>query len=215
MNSLLEQTRAYLLGLDIQWAFCGGFALDLFLNTEIRKHSDIDICVFEEDRSKIVDYMLSNGWNVWQFLGQGRVRILNSGDKSDPGRNLMCVKEDCELVKFYPTSEKGIFLHEFFHTGIERLNYLEFLFNQKQEDHFIFNPALGLTREMSKAILYHDDYPYLAPELALLYKSSGAAVPDYRLDYDMTVSRLNNEQDGWLQDGLQKLCPQGHPWIRE
>ena len=93
-NQLLMQTNAYLQKLHVQWAICGGYALDLFLNKEIRTHSDIDICVFESDRDRIVDFMLANNWKVYEFLGRGRVRPLRSKEQSEPKRNLMCLREN-------------------------------------------------------------------------------------------------------------------------
>lgn len=211
-NTLLEQASSFLSNLNVLWAFCGGYALDLFLDREIRKHGDIDICVFEEDRNRIQNYMMSNEWTVYQFLGGGRVRSLGIGDKSAPNRNLMCVKEGCDLVKFFPSEEGGVFGYEFYHTGIERLDYLEFLFNHAQDDRFIFNRELNLTRDMQKAFLYHNGLPYIAPELALLYKASNADDPAYQYDYEMTISHLNDEQLCWFQDGLEKLYPKGHSW---
>lgn len=214
-NVLLEQVRGFLQNLNIQWAVCGGYALDLFLNRETRKHSDIDICVFEKDRQKIINYMVLNGWRVYQFLGQGKVQLLNVEGKSDPGRNLMCVKDGCNLVKFYPCEEDGVLLHEFYHTGIEHLNYLEFLFNYEQENSFIFDQGRNLTREMQNAILYRNGCPYIAPELALLYKSARADHPENQYDYGITIPHLNDEQLSWLHKGLEKLYPQGHPWSQK
>lgn len=212
MNELLFQVKSFLSGLQIPWAVCGGFALDLFLGREIRKHSDIDICVFEKDRDKIIDYMLSNHWYVFQFLGQGKVRPLSIGDLSDSGRNLMCLKEGCNLVKFYPCEENSVLLHEFYHTGIERLDYLEFLFNYVRENDFIFSQEFNLTRDMRKAILYNNGIPYIAPELALLYKSSRAENPEYQYDYKITIPRLDEEQLLWFYNSLEQLYPQGHLW---
>ena len=95
MDQLLEQANRLLQNIKIPWAFCGGYALDLFLNKEIRRHSDIDICVFENDREKILDYMLFHGWKIYQFLCGGKVRPVKTG--SDSGRNFMCVKMDAAL----------------------------------------------------------------------------------------------------------------------
>ena len=97
MDQLLEQANRLLQNIKIPWAFCGGYALDLFLNKEIRRHSDIDICVFENDREKILDYMLCHGWKIYQFLGGGKVRPVNTKTGSDSGRNFMCVKMDAAL----------------------------------------------------------------------------------------------------------------------
>lgn len=213
MNTLLEQTNLLLSNANIQWAFCGGYALDLFLDREIRKHGDIDICVFEVDRNKIPNYMLSNEWNVYQFLGGGRVRSLGIDDVSDHGRNLMCVKEGCKLVKFYASEEDKVSGYDFYHTGIERLDYLEFLFNHSQGTEFVFSRELNITRDMQKAILYNNGLPYIAPELALLYKASKADNPAYQCDYAMTITYLNDEQLCWFYKSMEKLYPQGHPWL--
>lgn len=48
MNQLLVKTNLFMNNANITWAICGGFALDLFLEKDIRTHSDIDICVFEK-----------------------------------------------------------------------------------------------------------------------------------------------------------------------
>ena len=54
MNQLLLKANDFINKVNIPWAICGGFALDLFLEKEIRTHSDIDICVFEKDRERII-----------------------------------------------------------------------------------------------------------------------------------------------------------------
>lgn len=43
MNQLLLKANDFINKVNISWAICGGFALDLFLEKEIRIHSDIDI----------------------------------------------------------------------------------------------------------------------------------------------------------------------------
>lgn len=212
MNKLLEQAKDLLKEMKAPWAFCGGFALELFLGNEIRKHSDIDICVFEDDRDCIKDYILKNQWKVYQFLGCGRVKCLEAADKSDPGRNLMCIKDGCALVDFYPCAESGVLMYDFHHAGIERLDYLEFLFNRKQNGQLIFSGELEIVRDMQNAILYRGEYPYIAPEIALLYKAANAGNPEYRRDYEAVITRLDGEQLSWFRAGMDKCYPQGHPW---
>jgi len=228
--SLLLQAYDLLNQINIKWAFCGGYSFDLFLNAETKKHSDIDICVFEQDRSTIKDFMLSSGWNIYQFLGQGKVRPMHKDDSCDPGRNFMCVKDGCSLVKFYPCEESGVMLHEFYHTGIERLDYLEFLFNRKdcgEGNKFIFSAEPYIARDMQKAILYNGPLPYLAPELALLYKAPQAQqysqtyppnceqFMNEQLIYDSLINRMDKEQFTWFQESIAKLYPNAHPWKKE
>lgn len=196
-----------------KWAFCGGYAIDLFLERETRKHGDIDICVFERDRNVIKDYMLACGWNVYEFRGMGRLRKLCAEDTSDAGRNLMCLKDGCRLVDFYPCDEPGMLLHMFRHTGMEKFDYIEFLFNDSDGDEFVFNKPLGICRSMDKAILNNGEYFYLAPEIALLYKAANTDDETCRRDYELASVELNDDQRFWLRNGLEMCYPQGHPWL--
>ena len=202
-------------GVPVSWAVCGGYALDLFLDRTFRVHGDIDLCVFEPDRDAIVHSMLRNNWRVYEFRGQGKVRPLDDTSSGDAGRNLMCVTDDCELVKFYPCEEEGLLYHQFFHTGIRRFNYVEFLFNTATETHFIFNKTAGIERERSEAIRFRQGIPYLAPEIVLLYKASQADKPEYRDDFEQTYPSMNSESREWFFRSLEKLYPDGHRWQDE
>lgn len=212
MNELLFQANNFLSGLQIPWAVCGGFALDLFLGKEVRRHSDIDICVFEIDRDCVSGYMLNNGWNIYEFRGQGKVRALDSKSSSEFGRNLMCIKDDCDIVKFFPCEDTDMLYHEFHHTGITKLNYLEFLFNTMDDDNFIFNRELDIKREISKSILFYNGIPYLSPELVLLFKSSKPDNKEYQFDFDETFPNMNDEQKLWFIQSMNVLYPNGHMW---
>lgn len=211
---LLLQAHQLLNGCPFNWAFCGGYAIDLFLNQTTRKHGDIDICVFENDRDRIIVHMRNAGWNVYQFLGGGKVRRILPGDASDSGRNLMCVKENCALVDFFPCDEHHTFWYVFHHTGMKKLDYLEFLFNQTDGNDLIIHSVPMAKRAMEKAILHNGDLPYLAPEIALLYKAANAEQPEYQQDYERSLPHLNNEQADWLQRNLQMRYPQGHRWLK-
>jgi len=212
MDRLIIEVKELLSKAHIDWAVCGGYALDLFLDKPLRTHSDIDICVFESDRDKILRYMLQNNWCVYEFRGQGKVRPLNSTIKSDIGRNLMCVKDECDLVTFHPCEDMGLFYHNFFHTGIKAFNYIEFLFNQTRGDQFLFDKKENIQRSLSKSILYNNTVAYLAPEIVLLYKASQAERADYHFDFEQTYPHLSDEQKQWFSSNLDVLYPNGHKW---
>lgn len=211
-NLLLDEAAALLSSMNIKWAFCGGYAIDIFLREETRKHGDIDICVFENDRNTIKDHIIACGWDVYEFRGMGRLRKLTVQTPSNPGRNLMCLKAGCKLVDFYPCDEPGLTYYVFHHTGMEKLDYIEFLFNKAEENRFIFNEELGLYRDMDKALLSDGVYCYLAPEIALLYKASNADDENYRHDFEAAFAELNDGQRKWFLNGLDLCYPQGHPW---
>lgn len=54
---LLDDVKKLLNVLNCRWAFCGGYAIDLFLKKETRVHGDIDICVFENDRNAVKNHI--------------------------------------------------------------------------------------------------------------------------------------------------------------
>lgn len=212
MNYLLTSANDFMKNADFPWAVCGGFALDLFLDKDIRTHGDIDICVFEKDREKIRRYILQQNWLVYEFRGQGKVRPLNEGLSSESGRNLMCTNGECDIVKFYPCEDEGLLWYEFFHTGMTEFNYLEFLFNAADENYFVFDKNQGIKRELSKAILFSNGIPYLAPEIVLLYKSSRSENAEYNFDFEQTYTHMSDEQKEWFLQGLDVLYPNGHMW---
>ena len=213
MNQLIIAANDFLNCGGFDYAICGGFALDIFTNSDTRMHSDIDVCVFERDKDIIFLYMEENGWSIYEFCGQGIVHFVDTVDKCQSGRNLMCLKDACELVKFYP-SDRGVdyFLHEFYYTGINSLNYLEFLFNTAESNDFIFDGNHDIRREIGKAILLKHNVPFLAPEIVLLYKSRDIERQWYQYDYEKAISKMDNEQMSWFYNGLDVLYPNGHMW---
>lgn len=212
MDQLIKTAKDFLSNLQIRWAVCGGYALDLFLDRPIRVHSDIDICVFEKDRDTILRYMLKNNWRVFEFRGQGKLRPLNDTSISDVGRNLMCMKGECDIVRFYPCEDPGLIYHHFLHVGINTFNYVEFLFSKTNNKHFVFDITKNIYRDLSKAILFNESIPYLAPEIALLYKSSQAEREEYHYDFEQTYPHMSLEQQEWFEKNLDILYPNGHKW---
>lgn len=202
MNDILHSVNALLRDSGVRWALCGGFALDLFLGYETRVHGDLDIAVPEADRGKIERFMRERGWRVYEFRGQGRLRPLDGHTPSEPGRNLMCLREGCELVSFWPCDEPGLVLHEWHSEGIRTLNYMEFLF-PAQPAHF--------GRDPDRAVIRVEGIPCLAPEVVLRYKADQPERETNRRDFEAAFPRLTGEQRAWLMDAL----PPEHPWAAE
>ena len=203
---MLRQTKQLLADSGIRWAVCGGYALELYLGASIRGHGDLDLSVPEEDREQVRRLMLDKGWRVYEFRGQGRMRPLCPDTPSEKGRNLMCVKDGCELVTFWPCDEPGMVLHEWHPVGIQALNYMEFLFHEESGGSYWFSDALRLPTQ--RACLSRDGIPYLAPELVLLYKASQPEREANRADYEAVFPRLTEASRAWLL----KALPPDHPW---
>ncbi|MBQ8800155.1 MAG: hypothetical protein IJZ55_11385 [Lachnospiraceae bacterium] len=213
MNRLVEEANTLLQGQDFSYAICGGFALDLFLGYESRVHGDIDVLAFWEDREKIIIFMQSKGFCVFEMLGGGKVhRITDIRTQEKLRKNIFCCTKDCELVRLYDTEEQDVFYFDFQHIGLSKLNYIEFLFNEKTEDEFVYVRDNRVKRELEKALLKKDGIPYLSPELCLLFKSTDIEREGYQQDFELTVERLNGEQRAWFEKTIDMLYPEGHKW---
>lgn len=213
MNGLVAEANALLKGQGFSYAVCGGFALDLFLGYETRTHGDIDILAFWEDRETIITYMQSKGYIVYEMLGGGKVhRIANISVQEKLRKNIFCCTEDCELVRLYDTDEADVYWLDFQHTGLTQLNYIEFLFNEKTEEEFVYARDERVRRGMANAILETDGVPYLAPELCLLFKSTDIEREGYQQDFELTVGKLSAEQRTWFEKSMELLYPEGHKW---
>lgn len=213
MNQLIKEANTLLQGQDFSYAICGGFALDMFLGYESRRHGDIDVLAFWEDRETIITYMHSKGFLVYEMLGGGKVhRITDIRTQEKLRKNIFCCTEDCELVRLYDTEEQDVFWFDFQHIGLTKLNYIEFLFNEKTVDAFVYLRDNRVRRELKKAVLQKDGIPYLAPELCLLFKSTDIEREGYQQDFELTVERLSEEQRAWFEKAMEMLYPEGHKW---
>lgn len=210
MNDILLELKRLLGPSGLRWAVCGGFALDLYLGHETRPHGDLDIAVPEEDRDLAQRLMLNQGWQVYEFRGWGKLRPLNAGLRSEPGRNLMCLRDGCELVTFWPCEEPGLVLHEWHASGIKELNYLEFLFHQRVNGTLLLDG--GAQRALDRAILARDGVSYLAPEVVLFYKAEQPDRATNQEDFEAVFPRLEEEPRAWFRQALTMRYPAGHPW---
>jgi hypothetical protein len=214
LNHLITDAQLLLYNGDFEYAICGGYAIELFLQREIRTHGDIDVSVYWNERDKVILYMKSLGWDVYEMCGNGMAHFIKDiNNQMRIKRNIFCIKDDCELVKISPSNESDMYYIEFDRIGQTKLNFIEFLFNNRSEDEFIYARNERLTRSLSKAIMVRNNIPYLSPELVLLYKSTDIEREGYWLDYREVICMMNWEQKQWLISALNDMYPSGHPWV--
>lgn len=216
MEKLL-QIKNFFQRAPFEWAVCGGVAIDRFLGVNTREHKDIDVAVFWGDRNKIIDFMLDAGWRVFEFCGNGVVHELFDSAQPLVWRNLFCFTSDntnCQMSSigmddtyrftFVPTKQKGF-------------NYVEFLFNRRDEDSFVYHWNHSITLPLDKSILKVDGVPILCPEIVLLYKSTYAdsmdRESDHSQDFQVTLPFLNMEQRTWLKAAIESEHSKNHPWV--
>jgi hypothetical protein len=89
---------------------------------------------------------------------------------------------------------------------------LEVLFEESDGDDWLYRRNLALRRPLASLTSLHDGVPYLAVEVALLYKALRHEIDRNAADFEACLPRLNPDQRGWLRTALLAAHP-GNPWI--
>lgn len=223
MNRLITECNEFIKDCGFPYAFCGGHALELFLNKKLRSHSDIDISVFDEDRKSVVEFMMNKGWGIYAHSSNANCLELITHPDDDKVLSSHCVwavKPGCSLLKLTPWSGNiNTFEYEIVNKEQINFDFIEIIFNSKEGADFICDKDKNITRKMDKAILYNNDIPYLSPELMLFIISNPAYMKsDYhkdknRIDFNSTAPELPDENREWLIKALEIAYPGGHERI--
>ena len=216
MNSIIEQAKQTFKTWGIEWAICGGMAIDIFLGEETRKHYDLDLFVFWSDKRKIVELMLKDDWRVFEACGNGVVQeLLIAAEATENHRNLFCFKRDEPRVSLECISERK-YRFQFEEREQTEFTYIEFLFNTKDKDYFYYVDQSNIKRELSKTIIHQNETPYLSPEVVLLYKSNyvdDRSVGKHDNDFNNTVLHIDMGQKKWLRESIHRLHNGNHKWL--
>ena len=222
MNKVITESCNLIKKSGLQYVVCGGYAIDLFLNKKIRRHTDFDITIFDEDRKEILNFMLAQGWDIydhiWDNQGTDHLIPIKSPDDERAMQVDMvwAVKPGCTLLTVTPKEgEDGIFVYKMTSTDITNADFIEICFDKKDNQNFICNKEINITRPLDKAILYNGDIPYLSPEITLYHKSAPVYMTWLKTIFDFyhTAHLLNDESKDWLIKSLIRTYPDGHEWV--
>ena len=210
---LVFQLNKFMQNTGLDYALCGGHAIDLFLGRKTRPHKDIDVVMFWEDRDKIIQHMLNHGWHVFEPCGTEYLhKINNVADQIRNKSNIWCVKPGNPHYEF--TEHKNdMYAVDFDNSEQTELDYIEILFNTRTDKDFLYARNHDIKLAYNKAILEIKGIPCLAPEMVLLYKSTAADENEYQHDFDNASNEMGKEQLTWLSKSLSIMFPQGHKWL--
>ena len=236
MIKIIAESNDFLKGCDLSYAFCGGYALELFLNKTLRSHSDVDIVAFEKDKGPMIEYVSSKGWKVYEHKTEwidnkkanSYLRLVqNSNDPEVLHLNsVWAMKPDCSLVKVGPKlGENNNFGYEIRNKEQLKSDFFEIIFSKQKDGNFVVDSLAGqdknIVRTLDKAIRYHGDIPYLAPEIVLFFTAHPAYLEsDYHreknnIDWKYTPAFLPEESLRWLIDSLKVAYPEGNQRLDE
>ena len=167
------------------WAVAGGWAIDLWLNTESREHHDIEVVVRRCDQ-RIVQSALSAAWTLWCLDPPG------SGWR--PWEN-----EPIEAPAFQlqARSRRGEF--DLFAETVDDTTWTF------RRDTRIQRPAEQIITTTEAGI------PVVCPEVQLLYMAASLE-PKNQHDFDLVRRHLRERDAAWLVGVLAVTQPR-HRWI--
>lgn len=222
-ETLLKQLNAYLAKANVDWAVCGGHAVDLFAGQSTREHKDVDVAVFWDQRDRQLSYVLQGPWRIFEPECGLLREVTCAEDDFQRNDNLWCILRrssayqiECDHANYYRIAASR--------RRQDTLDFIEFLFNKRHAGQFVYKRdesirCRGAIRQNAAGI------PYLAPELVLLYKSGfvklldsdlpsdGETVQNVRHDFMAVLPLLENHRKRWLAQALFKAYPNGHEWI--
>jgi hypothetical protein len=179
-----DEVAARLRSVDDLWAFAAGWALDLFRGRPYREHQDIEIAVPAAHFDAIRAALAPYEFEI---VGAGR-RWPLSDDRAMAATHQTWLRDPTGAYKLDVFREP--------HDGNTWIC---------RRDTSIRLPYKALIRRTA------DGLPYIAPEVALLFKARHMRDKDER-DLDGVLPLLDIESRAWLVEALGRVHP-GHPWI--
>jgi hypothetical protein len=175
-----------LAGVHVPWCVVGGWAIDLFLGGQTRRHGDLEIAVARADlpvlRRALDDFVL-------HAVGDGQVRALATGEPPPHDTHQNWVLDvEADAWRMDVMLEPGDAT-----TWVYR------------RDGSIRAPRPFMVGCSA------DGVPFLQPHGALLFKAEGTRPKD-EADLARCLPRLDDERRAWLAAALARTQP-GHPWL--
>jgi aminoglycoside-2''-adenylyltransferase len=173
-----------LAGADFPWCVAGGWAVDLFLGEQTRPHGDLEIAVPYDAFVRVPP--LVPELEFWVPQGQGRLA---------PASPATLAGESHQSWAFERAA------------GVWRVD----VFREPHDgDTWICRREPRIRLPYSRVIV-PGEVPYLAPEIALLFKAKWSDLAKNQADFAAALPRLSEAQRTWLDDALALAHPD-HPW---
>lgn len=174
-------------GINAPWCVVGGWAIDLYIGRETRRHEDLEIAVPRPFFAPIRERFERRF--ALHVVGDGEVRRLS------PGAPYPCDRHQCWVLD--ETADKW------------RLDIMQ---EPGDADIWIARRDETIQLPRTRAVrLNADAIPYLVPEAVLLFKAKYVRPKD-EADFTLVRPLLQTAQRAWLIDALTRVHPD-HPWI--
>jgi hypothetical protein len=165
----------------------GGFAIDLFLGRETRRHEDVEIAVARDGLAELRERLAGFAFHT---VREGEVRALAPGEAPPPESHQNWVLDP-----------------------VANAWRLDVMVEPGDADTWVFRRDPAIRAPRREMIETSDGIPYLLPHGVLLYKAKNTRAKD-EADFAAAAPRLDAEACGWLRASLAKAHPE-HRWLAQ
>ena len=185
----VEALAAEMAAFTRPWHIAGGWAIDLFLGQVGRVHHDLDVEIARDDQLALRAHLEARGWT---FVTPYQQRL----ERWPPDTRL-------EGERHQAHAYRGE-------------SFIDCQLTDIRDGTWYYRRQPEVVRRMARAARRTQaGVPYLAPELALLFKSKNTGRHPRgkdHADFERAWPRLEPEGRAWLRWALTAADP-GHPWI--
>jgi adenylate kinase family enzyme len=184
----VDELNSTLTGLECDWAIAGGWAIDLFLGRETRKHEDIDVIIRRDDQLKLQTHL--KDWDLWVADPPGTLRPWKKSEFIGKGlQDIWCRRSPNDSWK------------------------IQIMLFDVENGDWIFKRDESIRKNLRHVISKSKNgLNILSPEVQLLYKSKSLREKD-RVDFDNALQAMSSEQKSWLKETILKVYKNDHEWL--
>jgi hypothetical protein len=182
----VQEASALLAPCGAPFWIAGGLAIDLAVGRPTRAHGDTDIAILRGDEAALEP--LLDEWEI-VIAHAGRFLPWDGAPFQAPHHQFWARRRGSDTWHF------------------------EVLLEEHAGDAWIYRRDARITLQLAAlGRATADDVPFLAPEVALLYKSTRPDEPRSAADFSVAAPVLDGDARRWLREALAVTSP-GHPWI--
>ncbi|MGH7622926.1 MAG: nucleotidyltransferase domain-containing protein, partial [Gemmatimonadaceae bacterium] len=184
----VDDAAAVFRPLGVSWWIAGGWAIDLFAGRQTRDHGDIDIAMLRDDARALG--ALAAEFDI-VIAYDGALTPWDGGALVEPYHQFWARRRGDDAWAF------------------------EVLLERQDGDAWIYRRDARITRPLASfGRTARDGLPCVAPEIALLYKSTTSATSGIErnaADFRVAAPLLDADARRWLRDAIALIDPP-HPW---
>ena len=234
-----DKVRDLFAGLAVPWWIAGGWAIDLFVGRQTRKHHDTDVLVLRDDQLAVQGHLAE--WDLQKAEPPGILGPWAKGEFLRPGvHDIWCRRSpqspwSLQLMLMDTDGDRWVFRRDPSITGpLAAPDGLQRFAGSKAGAPARgpvcsagFSPSVETLRpegrtpneEKPRIAEAHlgrrtdSGIPYLAPEIQILYKAKAETLAKDDADFEVALPMLGAEARRWLLACIERRFPGGHRWV--